>query len=512
MPISISRYVNITSGVGAGANVSTRSLGALIITGNTLCPTGTVLNFTSASAVGTYFGTTSEEYIRALFYFGWVSKNITAPSVISFYFWNNNAATGSLIFGYQQTFTLATFTAISNGDFTLTLGGYTGHVTGINLSAAGSLTAVASALQTAIRGISAGGTAWTAATVAYVATPTQGGLPQFTLTSGATGADTVTVVAGTTADVAAPLGWLTGAILSNGSVAQTISANLTALIALTNNFGSYCYTQGLSVSLANITAAANWNLALQPNIQFLFSILVTSANASTWSAALQGIGGCCVTLKSSATSEYPELVPMMILAATNYNARNSVFNYMFNQFNLTPSVTTDAQANIYDPLWINYYGQTMTAGQTLQFYQRGIMMGGTVSTNPTDINVYCNEIWLKDAIGAAIMTLLLSLAQVAANNTGLSQINSVIQPVINQGVNNGTISIGKPLTAAQQLYITNATGSATAWTQVQNTGYWYNAVVSSYVSNSVTQYMVTYTLIYSKDDVIRLVNGTDIMI
>ena len=88
MPIPISNYVAITSGIGGGAVVGQRNLGALIITGNTLCPTGTILTFTSAAAVGTYFGTSSEEYKRAVFYFGWVSKSISSPTQISFWFWN----------------------------------------------------------------------------------------------------------------------------------------------------------------------------------------------------------------------------------------------------------------------------------------------------------------------------------------------------------------------------------------------------------------------------------------
>jgi hypothetical protein len=33
----------------------------------------------NATDVGTYFGTTSPEYLRAVFYFGFISKLITAP-------------------------------------------------------------------------------------------------------------------------------------------------------------------------------------------------------------------------------------------------------------------------------------------------------------------------------------------------------------------------------------------------------------------------------------------------
>ena len=510
MTISLARYVDITSGIGAGNNVSTRNLGGLIITSNALVPTGAVVNFSSAVAVGAYFGTSSEEYARALFYFGWISKNITTPQQLSFWNWNNNTATGSLIYGVQETFTLATFTAITTGDFTLTLGGYTDHLTGVNLGSAGSLAAVASTLQTAIRAVSAGGTAWTGATVAYVASPSQGGLPQFTLTSGATGTDVISISAGSITDLAGPLGWLTGAILSNGTNAQTAATNFNNLYETTNNFGSFCYTTALAVSLANIEAVASANNALNPNVQFLFSVQVSVANASAWSAGLATTGGVTLTLASPVTGEYPEMAPMMILAATDYTARNSVQSYMFQQFALTPSVTTDAAANTYDALLVNYYGQTQTAGQLISFYQRGVMFG--LATQPADQNIYANEIWMKDAIGASIMTLLLSLAQIPANTTGQSQLLGAIQTIINQALFNGTISVGKTLSTAQQLYITQATGNATAWRQVQSTGYWVNVVIQPYVVSGVTEYKAVYTLIYSKDDTIRLVTGFDILI
>lgn len=514
MPIPISDYVSITSGVGAGNNVSTRNLGALIITNNDLCPTGTVLSFTSAAAVGTYFGTSSEEYQRAVFYFSYISKNITAPSQLSFYFWNNDAATGSTIFGVQAAYAVGTFTPVTTGDFTLTLGGHTSHLTNLNFGSDSTLAQVASTLQTAIRAVSAGGAAWTAATVAYVASPTQGGAPQFTLVSGATGTDIITVAAGTVSDVASLLGWLTGAILSNGDNAETTAQNLTNLLNITNNFGSFCYTYELNMTLTNIEAAANWNNSTNPNIQFMFSIPVTAANASAWNAALVGVGGCTATLQypggADPTGAYHEMMPMMILAATNYSARNSVFNYMFNEFNATPTVTDQTHQLLYDGLLVNYYGQTETAGQTLNFYQRGVMFG--IATNPSDQNVYANEIWFKDAIGAAIMTLLLSLAQVPANSTGQAQILGVIQSIIGAALFNGTISAGKTLTIAQQLYITNATGSPTAWRQVQSQGYWVNVIIQPYVTDGITEYEALYTLIYSKDDVVRLVLGTDILI
>lgn len=588
MPIPISDYVLITSGVGAGNNVPTRNLGGLIISGNPLIPTGAVVSFNTAAAVGTYFGTSSEEYLRASFYFSFISKNITQPNQLSFWNWNANIATPSLIYGNQAVYATSTFTPVTTGDFTLTMAGVTAHITGLNFSSITSLggvsTSVVSVLQAAIRAANA---AWTSAVVTYVAAPTQGGSPQFNLSSGIYGTDVISVSAGTTVDVSALIGWLTGAIFSNGSAGQSVATNLNNLINLTNNFGSFCFesapytralltaqiattgimsvsavasgllaigdiitgtsvpsnttitgfgtgtgttgtytvsqipaslitseamTASLAAQLTEIQSAANWNNSLTPNNQFMFSIAVTAANASAWSAALLATGGCALTLLSPQAGAYSEMEPMMVLGATNYSARNSVQNYMFQQFNDTASVVTGANQALYDALNVNYYGNTQTAGQILNFYQRGVMMGASVATNPTDMGVYANEIWLKDAMGAALMTLLLSLAEVPANLTGQAQITATAQGVINQALFNGTISVGKRLTTTQQLYITQATGSPTAWQQVQNQGYWFNVVILPYVNNNITQYKAVYTLIYSKNDVIRFIAGTDVLI
>lgn len=209
--------------------------------------------------------------------------------------------------------------------------------------------------------------------------------------------------------------------------------------------------------------------------------------------------------------QFPEQFPMMIEAATNYYALDSVQNYMFQQDNtnsLLPTVTTDALAETYDIVFVNYYGQTQSAGTQINFYQRGVMQGQNISTNIGDMTAYVNEIWLKDAVSIAFMNLLLALNQIPANAQGQAQLLTVLQGVINQALANGTISVGKTLSQTQKVYIGAATGDQDAWYQVQNSGYWANIVIVLID----TDYVAQYTLIYSKDDVIRLVNGVQTLI
>lgn len=381
MAISFSKYVDITSGVGGSGGVRQRDLIGRIFTTNTALDVGEIAEVTTLADVGTLFGTTSEEYKRASFYFGWVSKNISSPTKLSFARWDD-------------------------------------------------------------------------------VTP------------------------------------------------ETITHVLTTSTEANNNFGSFCFTTTAALSLLEVTEAAGWNDA--QNNMFHYCVATSAANASAWSTALIGLSGVSLTLDEIA-DQYHEMIPMIILAATNYTKRNSVQNFMFQQFTATPTVTTTALSNTYDGIRVNYYGRTQTAGQNIDFYQRGVMCG--LTTDAVDMNTYANEQWLKDAAGSAIMSLLLSLPKISANEAGRAQLLTAIQSVIDQALLNGSISVGKTLNTTQKLYISSITGDDLAWHQVQAIGYWIDCTLSSYVTgDNRTEWKASYTLLYSKDDVVRSVDGTHTLI
>jgi hypothetical protein len=499
MAISFKRYVDITSGVGGGAGVRLRDLIGRLFSTNSLIPTESMIEFTELADVGTYFGTTSEEYLRASFYFGWISKNITKAKKISFARWAD-ADTKPQIYGKVGAQVLASWTAISAGNMSLTIGADTNIVGPLSFSGAATLAGVAGIIQAKIRTFT--GTNWTSATVTWNATR-----QSFDFEGGAAGAAAISVAAGATNDYSALLGWRDPqTIVSDGVDAETVTETLTASADASDNFGSFLFMKALSA--AEVLEAAVWNDA--QNNKFFFCQKVLPVDAATTSAALIGYSGWAGTI-SDVSGQYPEQVPMMILAATDYTKRNSTQNYMFQQFTLTPSVTTTALANVYDPLRLNYYGRTQTAGQFIEFYQRGVLGGG--SQDATDQNTYANEMWLKDAAGAAIMELLLSLSKVSANSAGRSQLLATLQSVIDRALFNGTISVGKTLNNTQKQYIGVTTGDPDAWHQVENSGYWIDCVLQSYVTtDSRTEWKAVYTLIYGKDDAIRKVEGSHVMI
>lgn len=509
MAIKFTRYIDITSGVGGTAVVARRDLIARLFTANNLLPPQSFIEFSSAADVATYFGSGSEEYLRALFYFSWVSKNLTRPQRIQYARWVQTAV-APRIYGNVQTQALATYTAITSGSFGLTIGADVNTFTGLDFSGAGSLTAVAAILQTAIR--TKTGTMWTAATVTWNASR-----GSFDFVGGSATAAAISVqqgVGGTPIGII--MGWLpaatnisgvfvSGAIWANGAAVETITATLDSSANASNNFGSFAFIPALAVD--QITEAATWNKT--QNVTYMYSIPVLTANYAAYHTALASIGGNGVTL-SDISGQYPEQIPMMIAAATVYERPNSVQNYMFQQFpGISPGVNTDSVADSLDAARTNYYGRTQQAGQFIDFYQRGLLNG--LATDPVDMNTYMNEVWLKDAAGVAIMNLFLALSEVPANAQGRSQILAILQSVINEALNNGVISVGKTLTEDQKMFITEITNDPNAYYQVQTIGYWVDCVIVPTGADPV-EYKAVYTLVYSKDDVIRKVEGTHVLI
>lgn len=495
MTISISRYVDISSGVGGGASVAQRELIGRLFSDNPRTPADSVAEFTSADDVAAYYGATSEEALRAIFYFGYISKSVGSPRKISFARWAK-VANEARIYGRRAGTTLAQFQAIAAGDVILTVGGQTANLPNIDLTAANSLTAVAAAVQAAIR--AAAGTQFASALVAYDAVA-----GTFNFTSSLEQAADITV----SGDLADLLGWTgVGVVLSPGVTAESITAALSRSAEGSNNFGAFAFA--LDLTDDEIVEAATWNAA--QNVAYMFLGRVTATNAANVMAEVIGLSGAGITLAPD-TTQYDELLPAAVLAATRYERRGSVQNYMYQQAALSPKVSSDADADSYDSLRVNYYGATQTGGQTISFYQRGVLCGP--STAPVDMNTYANEMWLKDAAQSALMGLLLAVPRVPANAAGRGMVLASLQDPIDRALINGTISVGRFLTPAQKVAIETLTGDPLAFHQIESVGYWVDVVMEPFTtSDGRTEWKAVYTLVYAKDDAVRKVEGSHALI
>lgn len=517
--ISFSRYINITSGVGAGQGVRRRDFILRVVSDSTAFEAGMTYEFANIDALGFFLGAGYQdmpEYRRAAMYFGFVNKNIQRPKKISFTrYISDTGGTAPRIVGDTTTKSLDNLKKAS-GSLTFMLSGAPIVVSPIDTSGASDFAAVATAITAALTALDAGVDAKIRqGTVAYNARTSQ-----FIFTAGgATGdADAITVVTGGAGDLAQPMGWAVGqGTYVRGFDMDTPLTAIARSASVSSNFGSFVYqvtnfdTNTPIPPDDDIKAVAEWNKA--QNNKYLFLLGVTPSNAARLAGVVTGNSGTSLVLYSPVTAaDYSDQIPGEILAATNYNTINSVQNFMFYQFpTRTTTVTDDTTADSMDAIRVNYIGVTENAGQQLAFFQRGILQGGT--QDAVDMNTYCNEMWLKDDIGAGFMSMMLNAARVPANQDGRSSGLSVLQASVDRAKSNGVISAGKTLNVDQRAYITEMTNNARAWRQVETIGYYMDVFFTTQVTtDGRTETVMNYYLIYGKDDVIRQVVGSDVLI
>jgi hypothetical protein len=487
MSISSNRYVDVVSAVGGGDAVPTRELLLRLFTTNERVPTGAVLNFSSSTletSLREYFGSTSEEYKRAAYYFGFISKVATSPKNIQFSRFADTA-TSAQVFGSKLPL-LSVLNLVTAGAFDIVLEGVTFNVTALDFSADTTYAEVASALQTAIQA-TAGGMA--ATTVTFDSSRTTF---DFDTNGSADGEISFTEV---TAGLLDSLGFGENATFSNGVALQTVTDTLGASTTLNNNYGSFDFIGALT----NDQIVERATFANGRNIEYMNFQRVLTTNRSAIAALVSGFASTGLVLAPLA-SQYPELLPAAILASLNYEQPAASANFMYyTDSRLTPSVTTDTEANTNDALEVNYYGQTQEAGVNLSFFQRGRLTGG--ATAPKAMGVHANEQWLKSYLKSQFLNMFLALQQVSADLVGQSIGISYLDAGIALALTNGSIAVGKTLTTTQINFITQTTGNSTAYLEVQSRGYWFN------VTTNATDNTMDYLLVYAKRDSVDKVNG-----
>ena len=498
MSINIKKYIDIVSGVAGAAALARRELIQRIFTTNVLVPINSIIEITSLPEVGIFFGTTSQEYLRVVEYFGFISKSATNNKKVS-YAGYSTVAVEARIIGNQQAQVLSDLQAVTAGEITLEIGGVGGTTAAINLSGAGSISAAMTLIEDALQLLDA-------APVISALTVTFDPVGErVVLVAGATGENIVTF-SSTTSGFLDLLGWALGSATSDGSEGETTVAAITASDSASDNFGSFTFVETLT--LTEITANANFNDSL--NVKYIYNVPVLANDSQDAFNALENISGVQLTLITGGATDYAESIPAILLGATDYENVNSTINYMFQIVNYPVSVDDTPTSDVFDAIRVNYNGQTLSAGSEIFFYQRGFMMG--TSSDPLDMNVYANEMWFKDAILVALMNLLLAVEKIPATPSGALTINSTIKVIVDEALLNGTISVGKTLTNLQIASIKSIAGNDQAADQVQNSGFWLTVDIVSEVVNEVPENNAEYLLIYSKDDVVRKITGRQILI
>lgn len=490
MPIAQTKYINIISTAGAVPSVSQRELIGRVFTSNYLVPVNSVVEFdggasTALSEIGNYFGVNSAEYGFASKYFAFESKKGLKPKKIGFARYVTEDVPATVI--GSKGITLATLQSVTDGTLTFKVNGVQGSVTGVNLSSADSLTGVAALLSTALEEGS------------DVVCEYDVENARFFLETTATGdGNTLEVVGGTLQSV---MGFV-NAIESDGANQMDAVSAVSAMSEISNNFFSFAFLDTLAQQ--DIVALAEWTH--NQNVRYMFSVTVNPENATTIQSLVKDYDGVALTL--DIYNQHAGFMPMAAIAAVDYTRRNAAIDMMYQQFaGVSPSVSENSVAKTYDDIRVNYYGATQQAGNSVSFYQDGLLQGSISS-----MGVFANEAWLKDAFFTQLLDLRLGLDTLPASTTGKSLVMNVMAEVIEQALFNGTILVGKTLTATQKAYITQITGDTDAWLTVQSAGYWLDAKIVQETVNGVAKYKISYMLVYSKGDSINFIDGSDILI
>lgn len=467
MTIPASSIVNVTPGVLSGGGNSL-VMNGLFLTQNTAMPTGTVLNFVSATAVGNFFGLSSAEYAAAQIYFAGYQNSTLKPGGMLFAPFNLAARSAFLQGGSLASMTIAQLDALT-GVLTLTVDGTVHTSSSISLTGLGTQTAMATAIQAAFTAPGFAVT-WNSVASAFVFTDS---------TSGAT--STISFASGTLA-ASLNLTAATGALLSQGAALDTPASAMNNAVAISQNWATF-------LTLWEPVIADKENFAVWVNAQndrYLYLAWDSDVNASVQNnttcfgyvakqanyASVAAFSGDPALAVSTGTTLAALALNLAIFAAgavasINFKQTNGRTTLAFlSSGSIQPTCANLQTANNLLANGYNFYGSYATANQGFIFLYNGQMFGPFVS-----IVRYINQIYLNSQFQLALMTLLTSIGSVSYNPQGYGLIRNALLDPINAALNFGSIRRNVTLSAAQISQINQQAG-VNAASVIQPQGYY----------------------------------------
>lgn len=295
-------------------------------------------------------------------------------------------------------------------------------------------------------------------------------------------------IAFATGTLAAPifLTQATGAILSQGAIAASPSAFMTAITGLTQNWATFMTLfdpddGGGSAQKLEFAVWTNSQNKRWAYIAWDTDITPTESNTATTSfgnivkvAAYDGIAPIYQSVGASTPASDIAAFICGIAASIDYTALNGRITFAFRgQDGLIAGVTDATTANNLTANGYNFYGAYATANQ--QFVE---LQTGLVSGQFEWLDSYVDQIWLNNALQLALMELLQNINSVPYNTQGYGLIKAACLDPIAAAVNAGVIRSGVTLSNLQRAQIRNATGTDDSWQVIQQQG-WYLQVVDA---------------------------------
>ena len=467
MAISASQIVQVLPRLLTGTG-SDLVFNGLVLDSSSRLPTGAAVSFSSADAVGEYFGTESDEYTFASVYFGGYNNSQLKPSLLYFYRLTPNGA-AAFVRGATLTPSVAlpALKAITAGTLTVQVDGTAYTVTNVNLSSADSLAGAASLVQAALTDEEVGASV----TVEYDA------IQNKFIISGTTVGDTaaLTIPTGT---IAAAMGFAADtATVSSGANIMTAVASMNALTAKFQNFVTFT-TLG-EASDEDAIALAQWASA-QANagtmyLYVLWDSAAANLDATNTSVIAEQLKALNVTATCVVYPSYKIAAFIMGTAASiDWSQTNGTITFAFKSHSgLGADVTSTQDSVALLGHGLNYVGNYATRNDNFIFLYSGQMLGEWAW-----IDAYLNAVWLCNALQVQLMAMFVANRRIPYTEAGYALIRNNCRSVITRAINNGVINPGVTLDIAQRATLTSELGGDFA-DEIYNTGYYLQVLDAS---------------------------------
>lgn len=459
MAISASQIVQVLPRILTGTG-NDLVFNGMVLDDNVLLPATTPLSFSSADSVAEYFGTNSDEYKFAAVYFGGYNNSQIKPSLLYFY---RLTPSGAAPFVRGATLSPATalvaLTAISSGSFTVTISGTVYELNSLDLTAATSLSDVASTIQGALvtKGVKD-------ATVTFSSINNS-----FTVDAGTVGAEqSIGVPAG---DVAAAMGFNEEtATVSAGEDATDAVGSMTNLTRQFQNFVTF--TTLAEAADSDALALASW-VSSQANAGTMYLYVCwDSSKANLDATSTTVIAEQIKALNATGTTVvYPSYkiaaFVMGTAASIAWDQTNGTITFAFKaQSGLAADVTDTQHSVALLGHGVNFIGNYATRNDNFVFFYNGQMFGEWAW-----IDTYLNACYLCNKLQVQLMAMFTSNRRIPYTSAGYAIIRANCRDVIEAAINNGVINIGVSLSNAQKSQLTSELGGDFS-DEIYNNGYY----------------------------------------
>lgn len=453
MTIPASDIVVVNPGVvGSGGNPL--ALNGVILSKSLLLPTMAVRSFASADAVKAFFGASSDEYAIAQVYFLGFDNSTIKPGTLYFAPYVGADRAAWLQSGNLSGMTLTQLQALT-GVLTVVVDGTSFTSSSINLATATSFSDAATKIAAAFTGTGKPTCTWNAVN------------STFSLNSATTGAASTIAFATGTLSAGLMFTSATGAILSQGDIADTAATAMDAVKAATQNWVDFMTMW--EPTLVEKEAFAVWTNA--QNQRYMYVCWDTDAQA-----IVNGSTTCFGAVAKSLG--YDGVVPVYntkelaaftlgSVASIDFSRLNGRITAAFkSQSGFVPTVTDQQTAANLLANGYSFYGSYATANDQFNF-----MYNGQMSGKWKWVDTFVDQVYLNAQFQLALLSLLTNVKSVPYNESGYSLIRAAMIDPITSGINFGSIRTGISLSASQAAQVNQAAGLDVA-TIIQQQGYY----------------------------------------